>query len=527
MLKVSRATRAFGAGAVAALLTLVGLTAPSDAAVGPSPRGSAEVRRLAGTGDPTGLAEAAAHELLGDRPPALHPGPFDGYHQQPSIATPEGLVYVPYLRSYRGVRVVGGDFVVVADTDGTILGTSVAQRRPVRLPTTRPALSRSRAAAVARQQLGARTGETTASELVVLQQGGSHLTYESTVSTDAGPRLRVYVDASSGEVLRRDDLVVHGTGRPGYSGPSPVALDTSKLLTGFSLRDPSHPGLACGVQGGATVLTGSDDAWGNGAATNKETGCVDALFAAQEQQRMLLAWFGRPGVKATGGSYPIKVGLDAVDAYFDYNKVNLGHNEAGDWLGSIDVVAHELGHGVDHNTPGGISWAGTTEFVADAFATMTEFYSDQGARYDPPDYVIGEEVDIFGDGPVRYMYRPSLAGDPNCFSASVPNMEMHAASGPGNHWFFLAAEGSTGATGQPASPTCNRAEVSGIGIIKVSKILYHAMLTKTSAASYPKYRLWTITAAKRLYPGSCRPLKAVRAAWNAVSVPRQPGEPLC
>ena len=96
------------------------------------------------------------------------------------------------------------------------------------------------------------------------------------------------------------------------------------------------------------------------------------------------------------------------------------------------------------------------------------------------------------------MYKPSLAGDDKCYSSSVPNEEVHAAAGPGNHWFYLLAEGSSPTNGQPTSPTCNGSSVSGVGISTAEQIMYNAMLMKTSTSSYLKYRTWTLTAAKNL-----------------------------
>ena len=49
-----------------------------------------------------------------------------------------GLNYVPYERTYRGLPVVGGDFVVSTDDEGKILATSVAQTRQVRLRSVKP-----------------------------------------------------------------------------------------------------------------------------------------------------------------------------------------------------------------------------------------------------------------------------------------------------------------------------------------------------------------------------------------------------
>jgi Zn-dependent metalloprotease len=368
---------------------------------------------------------------------------------------------------------------------------------------------------------------TASTRLVVLQRSSSRLVYESTVATRSGPRLRVYVDAATGGVARRVDLVEHGDGMAAYNGPNRVHLDTTHARGRYWLKDPTHQGLSCGVRGQRAPFSGADDRWGNGVATSKETGCVDALFAAQQQQRMLAGWLGRPGVRTDGGSLPIKVGLSSIDAYYDGSSVMIGHGTHGNWLTALDVVAHELGHAVDDNTPGGISVGGTTEFIADAFATMTEFYSAESAPYDVPDYKIGEEVNLLGTGAIRFMYRPSKVGDPNCWSGSVARAEVHAAAGPGDHWFFLAAEGSTGATGQPVSPTCNGATVTGIGIQEVARILYHSMLMKTSGSTYPKYRTWTLTAAINLHPDSCADFDAIKAAWDAVSVPAQPSDPTC
>jgi len=186
-----------------------------------------------------------------------------------------------------------------------------------------------------------------------------------------------------------------------------------------------------------------------------------------------------------------------------------------------------MGHGVDDHTPGGISRGGTQEFVADTFGAATEWYANETSAYDPPDFTVGEEVDL-GGGPIRYMYNPSLIGDANCYSSSVPNSEVHSAAGPGNHWFYLLAEGTNPTDGQPTSPTCNGSSVTGIGIQKAEKIMYNAMLLKTSSSSYLKYRTWTLTAAKNLYgTTTCAEFNAVKAAWNAVSVPAQSGEPTC
>ncbi|GAB3222191.1 hypothetical protein GCM10027452_41700 [Micromonospora halotolerans] len=242
---------------------------------------------------------------------------------------------------------------------------------------------------------------------------------------------------------------------------------------------------------------------------------------------MLAQWLGRNGANGSGGYWPIRVGLNDQNAYYDGSQVQIGKNTSGQWIGSLDVVAHEIGHGIDDHTPGGISGGGTQEFVADTFGAATEWFANEPSSYDAPDFLVGEKVNLVGSGPIRNMYNPSALGDPNCYSSSIPGTEVHAAAGPGNHWFYLLANGSSPTNGQPASSTCNGSSVTGLGIQKAMKIMYNAMLLKTSSSSYLKYRVWTLQAAKNLYPTSCTEFNAVKAAWNAISVPAQTGEATC
>uniref|UniRef100_UPI001BDBF972 M28 family peptidase n=1 Tax=Nonomuraea sediminis TaxID=2835864 RepID=UPI001BDBF972 len=133
------------------------------------------------------------------------------------------------------------------------------------------------------------------------------------------------------------------------------------------------------------------------------------------------------------------------------------------------------------------------------------------------------------DGPIRYMYNPSQVGDPNCWSSSIPSTEVHAAAGPLNHWFYLLAEGSSPGGGKPNSPICSGgpSSVTGISIQKAGKIYLGAMQRKTSSWRYANVRSASLAAAVELYGANSAECAATKAAWNAVSVPVQSGEPTC
>ena len=515
--------RSILAGAVG-LLTAAALTTVATQSVArPHASGTAA--------SPQALAAAAANSLVANRPAALHASAADSFVARPVIAGGHGLQYVPYERTYRGLPVVGGDFVVVTDRSGAVRALSVAQTRTIGALDTAAKLSSASARAAAAGVLTHTTATSTPQRVVYALAGTPRLAWSVLASgTDRGELAAktVWVDATSGTVLGSRDKILHGTGNSAYNGPNPVTIDTTHSGSNYLMQDPTMTTLKCQNATGNTTFTKTTDSWGDGNPATRETGCVDALFAAQTERRMLSTWLGRNGFDGSGGAWPIRVGLNDQNAYYDGTQVQIGKNTANQWISSIDVVAHELGHGIDDHTPGGISGGNTQEFVADTFGAATEGFAAEPSPYDTPDYTVGEEINLVGNGPIRYMYNPSLAGDDNCYSSRVPTEEVHAAAGPGNHWFYLLAEGSNPTDGQPASSTCNGSSSTGVGIQKAITIMYNAMLMKTSASSYLKYRTWTLTAAKNLYTtDNCATFNAVKAAWDAVSVPAQSADPTC
>ncbi|GAA3451969.1 M4 family metallopeptidase [Dactylosporangium matsuzakiense] len=471
------------------------------------------------------VAAQSVDAFVKSKPSVIQPSSDEAYVQK-SVTASGAAKYVAYDRTYKGLHVRGGDFVVVTDKAGATQYTSVAQTKAIGNLSTTPSLTSAAAETVAKQQLKTVNNVEGTTLVVYAADGTAKLAYETTINglgAEGISRLTVDVDANTGAVLDKTEHVTHGTGTGWINGS--VTINTTQSGSTYSMKDPNYTNVSCQDAANNTTFSGSDDVWGNGTGTNRETGCVDALYVAQKEEAMLSSWLGRNGFNGSGGGWPIRVGLNDQNAYYDGTQIQIGKNTAGQWIASADVVGHEAGHGIDDNTPGGISKSGTQEFVADTFGAATEWFANN--PNDPPDYLVGEEINLVGSGPIRNMYNPSAVGDSNCYSSSTPGSEVHAAAGPGNHWFYLMAQGSAG-NGQPASPTCNGSTVSNpLGIQNAIKVMYNAMLMKTSSSSYLKYRTWTLTAAKNLFPGSCTQFNTVKAAWDAVSVPAQSGDPTC
>ena len=516
--------------AASAALAVTGVVvSPTAAAAKPPPGSEAAVRSLAD--DPAQRAAASADQAVARGLDDLRVSPNESYRRTGVTGT-GGMYYVTYERAYKGLPMVGGDAVVVTDTNGRVRDTEAASGAlPLGLPTS-PTVTAEAATATASTVLS-RVDETAAPRLVILAWGQKpRLTWEAVVSGIAGgkPSIQhVFVDATTGEIADSYDQVKAGTGNGYYYGT--VTINTSGSGTSYSMTDSTRSGIRCGGQNGS-AYTGTDDSWGNGGGTNLETACVDALYGVQREWDMLRDWLGRNGINGSGGGFPTRVGLNDVNAYWNGSYTNFGHSQDNARQATpMDVVAHEFGHAIFQTTPGGAGSGnengGINEATGDIFGALTEAYANN--PNDPPDYQVGEKVNLVGSGPIRYMYNPSLAGDPNCYSSSIPSTEVHAAAGPLNHWFYLLAEGSSPGGGKPNSPICSGgpSSVSGIGIQKAGKIYMGALMRKTSSWKYVNIRTASLAAAVELYGASSAECAATKAAWNGVGVPAQSGEASC
>ncbi|WMX47227.1 M4 family metallopeptidase [Streptomyces roseicoloratus] len=251
--------------------------------------------------------------------------------------------------------------------------------------------------------------------------------------------LDTYVDARTGKVTQATEKVRHAEGRGYHNGN--VTIDTAAN----AMTDPNRSGFRCGGQNGS-AYTGTPP-WGNGTANDLVTACVDIMYAAQRESDMLKQWFGYNGINGQGGMVPARAGLSQVNAYYDGTKTTFGRNQNGtNQLTGIDVVAHEYGHEIFDRTPGSAGSSnengGMNESTGDIFGALTEHFANN--PHDTPDYTVGEKLNFLGDNkPIRYMYNPSLAGDPNCYPQLNSGTEVHAAAG----------RRTTGSTCSPRAPT--------------------------------------------------------------------------
>lgn len=195
-------------------------------------------------------------------------------------------------------------------------------------------------------------------------------------------------------------------------------------------------------------------------------------------------------------------------------------------LTSMDVCAHEMGHGICQYTANLDYYAESgamNESLSDIWGAVIENWSNphENDSQAKETWEIGEEI---GATPMRSMANPKQHGQPDTYgganwintvncSGGFDQCGVHTNSGVGNHWFYLISQGGSG-----INDLNHSFFVNAIGITKAANIVYTAEQSMQSYDEYIDFRSMTIAAAATLY-GNCSPeVEAVTRAWYAVGV---------
>ncbi|MFD4568110.1 M4 family metallopeptidase [Streptomyces sp. NPDC058467] len=459
----------------------------------------------------------------------------------------DGTVHTRYERTYAGLPVLGGDLVVDTAKSGKTEHVYKATKATIKVATLTPAVAATKAekqALSAAKAAGSKqTDADRAPRKVIWAASGTPvLAYETVVGglqDDGTPNeLHVITDAATGKKLFQWQGIKNGIGNTQYSGQ--VTLTTTQSGSNFTLNDSARGAhktynLNHGTSGTGTLFSQTNDTWGNGTTSNAATAGADAHYGAAETWDFYKNTFGRSGIKNNGvGAYSrVHYGNAYVNAFWDDTCFCMTYGDGSgnaDPLTSLDVAGHEMSHGVTSNTAG-LNYSGESgglnEATSDIFGTGVEFYANNSS--DVGDYLIGEKIDINGDGtPLRYMDKPSKdGGSADSWYSGVGNLDVHYSSGVANHFFYLLSEGSGAKVINGVSynsPTSDGLPVTGIGRDKALQIWYRALTTKfTSTTNYAAARTGTLAAAGELYGTTGAEYKAVQDAWAAVAVGARSG----
>lgn len=183
------------------------------------------------------------------------------------------------------------------------------------------------------------------------------------------------------------------------------------------------------------------------------------------------------------------------------------------FTGAIDVIAHELTHGVtQYAVPGGLVYADQSgalnESISDVFGSVVKQWTLK-QNVEQADWLIGAGIMTAEVGKaLRSMADPgnkdlTWSGDdqPKTMAGYVENGDVHTNSGIPNHAFYAAAIALKGNSWDKAAP-----------------IWYKALSLLTPNATFADMAKATSQAAALLYGADSAEQHAVQAAWKVVGV---------
>ncbi|NVM74704.1 Zn-dependent metalloprotease [Duganella sp. SG902] len=183
------------------------------------------------------------------------------------------------------------------------------------------------------------------------------------------------------------------------------------------------------------------------------------------------------------------------------------------FTGAIDVIAHELTHGVtQYAVPGGLVYADQSgalnESISDVFGSVVKQWTLK-QNVEQADWLIGAGIMTAEVGKaLRSMADPgnkelTWSGDdqPKTMAGYVENGDVHTNSGIPNHAFYAAAIALKGNSWDKAAP-----------------IWYKALSLLTPNATFADMAKATSESAALLYGVDSPEQHAVQAAWKVVGV---------
>ena len=352
----------------------------------------------------------------------------------------------------------------------------------------------------------------------------------------------IYVDAMTGKVINRITLIqdgnAPGTAATKYSSTQSITGDA--FAGGYRLREiqnnvniqtfnflhnasPLNTSAALDFVDNDNNWTAAE--WDN---SNKDNAALDAHWGAEKVFNYWQTVHNRNSIDGNGlaiKSY-VHFGSGYDNAYWYSQTLSMYYGDGSVLfrpLTSLDVCAHEFGHGICQFTANLVyqSESGAlNEGFSDIWGASVEYWAAPNKQT----WLIGEEITLQASA-LRSLSNPKQFGQPDTYlgtnwaNTANPSQSndyggVHTNSGVLNHWYYFVSQGGSG-----INDINNPFTVGGIGINDAQKIAYRAeSLYLNSSATYIDARNTTIQAARDLFgTGSCQEISATNA-WFAVGV---------
>ncbi|MBK9732584.1 MAG: M4 family metallopeptidase [Chitinophagaceae bacterium] len=471
-----------------------------------------------------------------------------------------GYHHYTFDQYYKGVRIYDGEFLVHVAPDGKLFCANGKMKRGLSLDT-KPVITEAAAVTIAmtqingvkglwnyaaeEQKLRAKRNDPSATwfpkgELMLrAKEGTDHfhdgtmvLAWKYDLHVRNGVAKRVFVNATTGAILNEIDIsdlcnpgtVNTGDLSDGWYGTKNI--NTDKGLGLYYLIDDCDPNILIHTYsydyfaGEESEIADANNVWDDHGDPAEISGATThwGVKASRDYYSFFHnrhSWDNDFGDLISYVNTQMDVNEDEADATnacwgCNGDVMTFGSGEdyySDDNWNSIDVIGHEMTHGVDqssHDLDGDGEAGALGESYSDIFGELIEGYV-----FNEMDWINGTPV-----GSNRNLKNPNSKNSPDTYGGDFWNgQEKYNMANVQNHWFYILYVGDTGANDFGINYS-----VEGIGTA-AGDIAYLALTEYvTSAATFEDSRSATLQAAIEIF-GSCSN-EAIQTgkAWDAVAV---------
>lgn len=333
----------------------------------------------------------------------------------------------------------------------------------------------------------------------------------------------VYVSAVNGEILFKNSRIcnINGIAETKYSGTRTISC--KQVGNVYELKEDNSGRCNIETTVNSQSISDNDNVWTSVEYNNSinAQAALDAHWGAEMFYDYFKQKHNRNSIDNAGFTLRAAYSSSPIDNA-EWNSgyaILYGGDVLFKPLTSLDVVAHEFGHGLCVNTCN-LTYSGESGAIHEGLSDIWGACVEAFATNNKQTWLIGEDIAKTRPS-LRSMSNPNAEDNPDTYkglfwdSTSSSNSKIvHTNSGVINHWFYLLSVGGNG-----INDLSNNFSVQGIGIYNAAQIIYRAETVYfTNSTDYIQARQLTIQAAKDIF-GLCSPeVENVINAWYAVGV---------
>ncbi|MCS6916127.1 MAG: PKD domain-containing protein, partial [Chitinophagales bacterium] len=417
-----------------------------------------------------------------------------------------GFLHTRYRQTYKGIPVIYGVYYV-HERNGYVESVNGEYYRGIQIDV-HPAITPSQAYAAACAWVNASVWahdreDADNNKLMILpDQGRYHLVYRCDIyALEPLRRDYVYVDAHTGQVVKADARLCHtdvpGTGKTAYYGKVNMTVDSTGPSS-FRLREYTTraPGIETWNFSDGNDFTSPSKNFDYG--TSLDAYALDCHHGTEMTYDFYLThgWQSLDGIGTVKMESKVHAG-PGINAFWDGTYASYLDGDASlgvTPLTSMEVVGHELTHGVDDYSAD-LVYSGESGALDESFADITGvtvrfLNTNKGSWY------LGDEFNYL----IRNMANPNEFQCADTYGGDYWNNGdiVHYNSGVTNFWFYLLTEGGSG-----VNDVGNPFFVESIGLVDAAAIATRTHLVYlTPNAKFSDFYYYSVQSAQDLF-GDC------------------------